>query len=236
MIPHLNVSEIFGPTLQGEGPCAGNPALFLRLAGCNLDCAWCDSAYTWDWQRFSHSAEVTALPVPEVARRLVELWTVPSRVPTVVVTGGEPALQRRALAQLIDSLPEVVWHLESNGTIADPAFYRRFSVCVISPKVSPSAQVSRKFLNGWHEPGTRAAAGPVHLKFVVRDEADLRVVDEYVSTLGPLDPGNVWFMPEGPDDASVTKRSLFVAEAALARGVNFCSRLHLYVWGSERGH
>ena len=46
----LTVSEIFGPTFQGEGPFTGRAAVFLRLGRCNLDCKWCDTPYTWDWK------------------------------------------------------------------------------------------------------------------------------------------------------------------------------------------
>jgi 7-carboxy-7-deazaguanine synthase len=44
----LLVSEISGPTLQGEVPSAWQAAAFVRLGGCNLSCRWCDTAYTWD--------------------------------------------------------------------------------------------------------------------------------------------------------------------------------------------
>src|SRR5438046_5626962 len=45
----LVVSEIFGPTFQGEGPSLGRRCVFLRLGACNLHCRWCDTPYTWDW-------------------------------------------------------------------------------------------------------------------------------------------------------------------------------------------
>ena len=46
----LIVSEIFGPTIQGEGPFSGRRAFFLRLGICNLRCTFCDSKFTWDWE------------------------------------------------------------------------------------------------------------------------------------------------------------------------------------------
>ena len=44
MIP---VAEIFGPTIQGEGPHVGMKTLFVRVAGCDFKCAWCDSKFAW---------------------------------------------------------------------------------------------------------------------------------------------------------------------------------------------
>src|SRR5690606_2170027 len=43
----LNVNEIFGITIQGEGPSMGRPCAFVRLFQCNLQCTWCDTPYTW---------------------------------------------------------------------------------------------------------------------------------------------------------------------------------------------
>lgn len=53
----LVVSEVFGPTHQGEGPHAGQLCAFVRLMGCNLSCSWCDTPYTWDASRYDLKAE-----------------------------------------------------------------------------------------------------------------------------------------------------------------------------------
>src|SRR5690606_10255253 len=53
----LLVSEIFR-SVQGEGRHVGVPSVFLRLARCNLSCRWCDTPYTWDFERFDFEREV----------------------------------------------------------------------------------------------------------------------------------------------------------------------------------
>jgi len=76
----LLVSEIFF-SVQGEGPGIGKPAVFLRLSGCNLKCAWCDTKYTW------HGGKMMTEPTV-----LKEIKRYPCK--RLVVTGGEPLLQQ----------------------------------------------------------------------------------------------------------------------------------------------
>lgn len=83
----LSVQEVF-PTLQGEGPDVGTPAVFVRLAGCNLACTFCDT----DFESNAHDMDVRALAtlVVQQANRIV----LPPRYPyLVVLTGGEPLRQ-----------------------------------------------------------------------------------------------------------------------------------------------
>ena len=101
----LQLVEIFY-TLQGEGMHAGTPAIFIRLAGCNLACNFCDTDYSL---KFIASVE----EVVAQARRAG------GDCPMVVITGGEPFAQIETLA-LIDALRADGRrvHIESNGTIA----------------------------------------------------------------------------------------------------------------------
>jgi organic radical activating enzyme len=100
------VKEMFGPTLQGEGAHAGRPCVFLRFAGCNQECSWCDTDFAPEGAT-RHTAD-------EIVARLLELDTHRSRM--VVVTGGEPTLQWDA--PLSDAIRNTGFrvHMESNGT------------------------------------------------------------------------------------------------------------------------
>jgi organic radical activating enzyme len=100
----LQLAEIFY-SVQGEGTWTGTPAAFVRLAGCNLACAFCDTDYALKF--VAHVDEV-------VARVRAEAGD----CPMVVVTGGEPLIQRATLA-LIDALRADGRrvHVESNGTL-----------------------------------------------------------------------------------------------------------------------
>lgn len=100
------VREIFGPTVQGEGFHAGAACVFLRFAACNLACTWCDTDFAEE--------RAERLTADEIRDRLVAADSGGSR--TVIVTGGEPALQwRAALADELRGAGFAI-HMESNGT------------------------------------------------------------------------------------------------------------------------
>jgi len=101
----LALAEIFY-SVQGEGSWTGTPAVFVRLAGCNLNCRFCDTDYS---TKFFATAE-------QVVARVRELG---AGCPMVVLTGGEPFAQRESSA-LIDMLRADGRrvHVESNGSIA----------------------------------------------------------------------------------------------------------------------
>jgi len=103
----LHLSEIFY-SVQGEGTWTGTPAVFVRLAGCNLACDFCDTDY----------ATKSIASVDDVVRLVRETG---GDCPTVILTGGEPLAQAHALA-LIEALRRDGRrvHIESNGTIFTP--------------------------------------------------------------------------------------------------------------------
>ncbi|WP_328427892.1 7-carboxy-7-deazaguanine synthase QueE [Streptomyces sp. NBC_00443] len=112
----LVVAEVFGCTVQGEGPSCGRRCSFIRLGGCNLACKWCDTPETWDGRRFDLRQTLTRTPVEEiVARALV------GAPGLVVITGGEPLLHQRQrawddlLVRLAAAGVEI--EVETNGTI-----------------------------------------------------------------------------------------------------------------------
>lgn len=221
----INVSELFGPTIQGEGRRAGELATFLRLAGCNLSCTWCDTPYSWDWAEYDHRAEVTRFTVEELAERLDVM---PGRI---VVTGGEPLLQAPNLAKLLDMLPARIFDVETNGTRPLQGTAGAWDTVTCSPKAGPSAGDQDSTLH----PDMLLSAWPVDFKYVIRNHADLSAAKEHIR-LYSIDPSHVWLMPEARTVEELTARTPYVIQAAASNGYNFTSRLHIYGWGAERGH
>ena len=225
----LKLSEIF-ESIQGEGPTAGEPCVFLRLAMCNLHCRWCDTKYTWDWKNYDYDREVRLDTVTRVAERLLA-----ARRSRLVITGGEPLMQQDGLAELLTLLPES-WsvEVETNGTLPpQPRLSARVNQWNVSPKLAnggdpaaarfrPAALIALR--------DTRRA----FLKLVVESEAD---VEAALALAKDLDwpHERVLLMPQAASRADLLKRGTFVAEQAVRRGVRYTSRLHVQLWGGRRG-
>ncbi|MGH9282552.1 MAG: 7-carboxy-7-deazaguanine synthase QueE, partial [Acidimicrobiales bacterium] len=195
----LVVSEVFGPTLQGEGPSVGQRAGFVRLGRCNLACQWCDTPYTWDWERHDPAQELRTVDVDDVLAQLDGM-----DVPLVVVTGGEPLLQQRHLPALLTALRERGRRveIETAGTIAPALPDGLVDGWNVSPKLANSGMdLARRY----RPDVLRAfqATGRAAFKFVARAPADLDEVDALVTECG-LAP--VWIMPEGTDAPTLLAR------------------------------
>ena len=224
----LVVSEVFGPTFQGEGPSLGRRAGFVRLGRCNLSCSFCDTPYTWDWERHDPAKELTRIDVCELADQVRAM-----HVPLVVVTGGEPLIQQSHLVDFLTELhPSHEVEIETAGTLAPSAdlvsLVTRFNV---SPKLSNSGvELERRYKPDVLR--TLDATGKATFKFVVTDEPSL---DEVTVIVDECRLHDVWVMPEGVTTDAVTSRSRELAEAVLMRGWNLTTRLHVLLWGDERG-
>ena len=235
----LLVNEIFGPTFQGEGPSLGRQATFLRLAMCNLKCTWCDTRYTWDWQRYNKSDEVHVMSFTDLQFKIMD-----HRGPytdMLVVSGGEPMLQGVNLARYLKQ--DWNWgriEFETNGTILpprafmdieDPYNYYHFNV---SPKLGHSGNEVPKALK-WRTLKTIHDNYKSIFKFVIRGERDLNEV-ETIRRIAELDNERIWIMPEGTTrfDIDQTMNNGHLANEVLERGWNLTTRLHVQLWEATR--
>jgi 7-carboxy-7-deazaguanine synthase len=239
--------EIFR-SIQGEGRNAGRVRTFIRLSGCNLHCVWCDTAYTWNWfgsdfvherdepsrpHKFDPATEMEKLSVEDAVARIREL---PSE--GVVVTGGEPLMQREALVALIDALkvdnPDLQVEIETNGSIAPgDALSRRVDLFTVSPKLrhsgnDPAIALNRAALAAFA--GDEKAA----FKFVARTPDDVAAVATLAAELN-IPPSRIYVMPEGVTSQQLHERGRLLVGPVLAHGFNFTDRLHIHLFGAARG-
>jgi len=229
MTADLVVAELFGPTFQGEGPSAGQQALFVRLSNCNLACVWCDTAYTWDWARFDRAAEQRPMTVEDVRG-----WVLRHPTRLVVVTGGDPLLQQRRLTPLVQALAEAGRRVEveTNGTIApQPGLTAAVAAFNVSPKLGNSGMGRDRRIRG-QVLTSLVASGKAVFKFVVCDVADLDEIEALCAAFG-LAP--VWVMPEGDRSEAVLSRLRLLADEVVDRGWNLSARLHTLLWENARG-
>ena len=222
--------EIFA-TLQGEGPSIGTPSTFVRLAGCNLACSWCDTPYTWDWKTFSKERRVQRMSIERV---LTAVFQHTSK--NVVITGGEPLLQAQPLVELGRCLTESGRRIEveTNGTIAPPSVLTPYvAEWNVSPKLPNSGESEERRLKS--DPLREfASLGNAWFKFVVMDRDDLNevlaLIDEY-----DLKRDRVLLSPEGVGPGDLTRRMQDLAVPAIELGLRMVPRLHILLWGDVPG-
>lgn len=223
--------EIFA-SVQGEGPSTGVPSVFVRLAECNLICTWCDTKYTWDWDHHDRARETLELPIADVAARIAAMA---SGHRTVVITGGEPLLHRDELAALAPMLRQRGFRLEveTNGTIEPAALRELIDQWNVSPKLASSGNKRTARLRTGPLT-TFAAMASAHFKLVASEPADLDEIDAIARTFAiPAD--RITVMPQGTTVGELAARSAWLVDACQARGYRLGTRLHVILWGSERG-
>lgn len=225
----LKLSEVFS-SLQGEGPSRGAPSLFVRLALCNLRCSWCDTRYTWDFERYSFEREVSEEPISSLAQRIAEA---PER--RVVVTGGEPLLQQHALVELFAELADDIQiEVETNGTMTpEPPLLERVNQWNVSPKLAHSGETEARRIRDGALLALRDT-GRAYLKFVVQSAEDLREIESLVErTSWPRQ--RIFLMPEATTPDTHRERAPAVESLSNRHGFAFSPRLHVVLWGGERG-
>ena len=223
--------EIFA-SLQGEGPSAGRPSVFVRLSRCNLACVWCDTAYTWRFSgpgAFDRVANQLTLSEADTAARILAFGG-----NRLVITGGEPLLQAPALARLLALLPHMHVEIETNATVAPPpaldALVHQYNV---SPKLAHSGNPAALALVPARL-AAFAADARAFFKFVIASREDLAEVLA-LQAAHAIAPERLFVMPEGTDSATLRTRSRWLAAVAMDHGLRFTDRLHIHLYGDTRG-
>lgn len=235
----LRTAEMFGPTVQGEGPDVGRAAMFLRLAGCNLTCAWCDSAFAWDPSRADPERPPRDTSIYDVLTWLDPRITSPTApapaVTRLVITGGEPLLQARALANLCFTLRQLGWtiEVETSGTVSPGPLVGLVERFNVSPKLAHSGVEERARLRSQVLSEFAALPGAV-FKFVTEQVEDLDQVNAIVTLLG-VEASRVFVMAQGTTTDGVLTASRDLIDAVVARGWGLTPRWHTLLWGDEPG-
>lgn len=214
------VFEIFY-TIQGEGPFSGTPAVFVRLAGCNLQCPACDTDYT---------SKRTFMTPKEIADQC-EFVTIDSFARLVVITGGEPF--RQDLNDIIKELACRGWRIqiETNGTLAPQGTLKEFPWHAVTVICSPKTPR----INGHVEPHIAA------YKYVLQDGLVDPVDGLPLFTLGGMYPARKHQVNSNPkaeifvqpldeqDPVKNAKNTRAALESCMKFGYRLCLQTHKFL-------
>jgi len=248
----LEVNEIFGPTIQGEGKHIGNPSVFIRFGKCNMQCSGfeveyetpsgikkcsCDSfhasdiAFRDEWKKY------------ESSKPLIEEFNTifPSYPVDIVITGGEPLLYWRDMEfqKFMKYYIDRGYHItiETNASI-DIEFTQNWQNEILfsmSVKLSNSGEELSKRINLETINKILSHTKESYFKFVLHGEFINQAAKEIEQITKNISPCDIYLMPLGDTSESIDKNSLSVIEFALKKGYKYSDRLHIRVWDNKRG-
>jgi 7-carboxy-7-deazaguanine synthase len=249
-------------TIQGEGILSGVPSLFVRMASCNLRCIWelpdgtlsrCDTP--------DASFEVKTIQQLSVDTVFELIKQNLGNLRHLVITGGEPLLQKKPLAALAQRLKqELNLHLtmETNGTLFDADLAQYIDLFSVSPKLTNATPNAKKMealglkMNGpadFHAEKrynlkalqsfidfSRTNHKAIQLKFVVARATDEQeIVQQYLQRLIGWQPDDIMLMPLGANLEELKQTANLVVEMAIRNGWRYTSRIHIDLFGAIAG-
>lgn len=229
-------------TVQGEGKFVGYPTVFVRLSGCNLRCAWknkdgtlttCDTPHTSFNPEKNNKMDVGDIVDKVLAHNCKH----------VVITGGEPYFQKEVV-ELIDCLYLHDKHVtvETNGTIfrsSLPAYHSislKLSSSSAHPELGAKHEKQRFKLESILE---FVRMGSYQFKFVVNDENDEKEIMDIVAQIEKATEVNIsehiWIMPQGISAEQLDAKMLWAIDLCKKHGWKLSDRLHIRIWGHQKG-
>ncbi|WP_176699949.1 7-carboxy-7-deazaguanine synthase QueE [Neobacillus massiliamazoniensis] len=234
--------EVFGPTIQGEGMVIGQKTMFVRTAGCDYSCSWCDSSFTWDG---TGKNDIRMLEADEIWEELLRIGG--NNFSFVTISGGNPALIKN-LDTFIALLKgkNIKIGVETQGSKWQDWFWE-IDELTISPK-PPSSNMVTDFIVLDNIIEKLKQANPSHnvsLKVVVFDDVDY----EYAKNVHLRYPHIPFFLQVGNDDIRTTnnqdllihllkKYELLIDKVMCDETLNnvkVLPQLHALIWGNKRG-
>jgi len=234
----LKVAEIFGPTIQGEGPAVGQPCYFIRIGGCDFRCRWCDSMHAVAPEL------VKKLPFKSVDQILDELAELPGNFTNVIISGGNPCIYGKPMDDLLHRLTIAGFdvHVETQGSLFREWLGMAHTV-VMSPKPESSGMLNDKMMVKYQRfyKNCETRGINVNLKIVVFNQSDL----EWAFETAKLLEAKELFISIGTD-ASDTRDELIaryewiismVLEHSLSEQfkISVLPQMHVILWGHKLG-
>ncbi|PLR79744.1 7-carboxy-7-deazaguanine synthase QueE [Bacillus canaveralius] len=238
----IPVMEVFGPTIQGEGMVIGQKTMFVRTAGCDYSCSWCDSSFTWDGTGKELIKQMSAEEILAELRRIGG-----DGFSFVTISGGNPALLKN-MGSLIELLQQnqIKVCLETQGSRWQDWFYE-IDELTLSPKPPSSGMVTDfgaldMIITNLEQ---RPLNKNISLKVVVFTDDDY----DYARSLHFRYPEVPFFLQVGNEDTTtkddgklilnlLEKYQLLIDKVMNdqdLKNVKVLPQLHTYIWGNKRG-
>lgn len=227
------ISEIFY-SLQGEGELTGVPSVFVRTSGCNLRCNWCDTPYA-SWQ-----PEGDNLSIEQI---LAEIQRHPAR--HVVLTGGEPMIAKE-IHTLAQEIKRLGYHITIETAATVPPEGIACDLASLSPKLRNSLPDDR-LPRAWSERHDQTRFqptvwrawmnhSPYQFKFVIASPDDLQEMETLLGIVGaPIPRHKILLMPEAISLERLRERAAWLSEQCKTHGYRYAHRLHIELYGNQRG-
>ena len=249
----LDVSEIFGPTIQGEGRRVGRPSIFIRFARCNFSCSGfaveyitpegetkqgCDTYYAVDpcfkkqWQR------CTSAQIIDQVEQLTSNVNYPI---DIVITGGEPLLfwKRKAFQELlkhfVDHQHLVTIETNASLDIVIDQPYQQQLIFSMSVKLINSGELERKRINIDALNTILTNCQQSYFKFVVDRQNAAQCIEEIQRITSVLPNTDVYLMAQGDTVSSLSENDQAVIDLCIEHNYIYADRTHIRIWDDQRG-
>lgn len=237
----IYIAEIFGPTIQGEGPNVGIKTLFVRVAGCSFKCDWCDSKFAWSIENAKKYTE------DELTTYLITKCN-ETNTSHVILTGGNPCLYN--FTDVIDMLHfyNISVDVETQGDLY-PTWLNQVDLVVISPK-APSSKMPDVYdrLNNYLCAKPKIGYNKVCIKIPIFNDEDFKFAERYYElvkkfrSIRPIElylsVGNI-NTNEGGDISNrvLTDYKLLIEKICNSKmdRVFVLPQVHTLVWGNKQG-
>lgn len=229
----IYISEIFGPTIQGEGQLIGKPTVFVRVGGCDFRCVWCDTKYAVKPQYRSDWTKMTAEQILAKVKKLTDNQPI-----LITLSGGNPAMYDLSELLALGRAEGFTFAMETQGSIVKP-YFADLDYLTVSPK-PPS---SKTLFDPIKLDNALSAHAAPTLKIVVADDKDFRFArrlhEKYPDipmTLQPCNPANN--ESDIADTEALNHQLKWLINKTCENAwydVSILPQLHVLIWNTERG-
>ncbi|XPV68121.1 MAG: 7-carboxy-7-deazaguanine synthase QueE [Halarcobacter sp.] len=247
----IQINEIFGPTIQGEGKLIGTPSIFIRVGKCNMKCVGfnveyetpsgiknfsCDSFHAVDTAFKEQWKAMDCKQILEESSKIMPKYKV-----DIVITGGEPLLYwkdeefQKLLKYFVENNYKVTIETNASLNIEFEYPYQKELLFSMSVKLSNSLEPLKKRVNIPTLTKILKNTKDSYLKFVIDKQFLQKASEEINFLLTQIPKVEVYLMPMGDTAKQISENSEAVIAMAIEYGFKYCDRLHIRVWDNKRG-